>query len=90
MLEINGLTMKHGIEASKKPFEKLNQRQKKQVLEIMGGKTWFVKDGMLWIFWYRENGFGIIPWKFSRESYKIYSKETEKELSKIWDKLARV
>ena len=41
------LTMKDGINFSKKEFERLNQRQKKSVLEIMGGKTWLIKDGCL-------------------------------------------
>ena len=90
MLELKGLTMKHGIEFSKWEFERLNQRQKKTVLEIMGGKTWLVKGGCLWTFHYNVtlNRFELAPWKSSSESAK--SKELEKEIYEICEKLQKV
>ena len=86
------LTMKDGVNFSKKVFERLNQEQKKSVLEIMGGKTWLIKDGCLLVISYNVtlNKFELIPWKFSRESAYFFSKETEKALYKISEKLKKI
>ena len=40
-------TMKDGVETSKRLFSKLSKEQQSKLLEITGGRLWFVKSGWL-------------------------------------------
>lgn len=87
MLELNGLTMKHGIELSKRCINRLTAKQQQEVLDIMGGKPYFVKDKILWIFTdFNLGGYPISPWYGKGE----LSKESEKILLKMCKKLSKV
>ena len=86
MLEINDLTMIHGVEASKRILNKLNIKQQQLVLDIMGGKPYFVKDRILWIFAGFGFGYPIIPWCGSGS----LSKESEKILLEMCENLSKV
>ena len=57
------LPMIHGVEVSKRCISRLTAKQQKEILGIMGGKPYFVKDKILWIFTdFNFGGYPILHW----------------------------